>query len=519
MSALLRLHPDVHLNVAYRDRTLGSPTGDRPEQLLAELFAPVVERVRRQGYAGLVGESPRLLADVVTGEQFRAFADVEVDSRGVRGWTVHDEILFPDPLDAPPRRLTIASPDRDRVVRVQLTPEHWAETHRVLSRLDGPGLDPASVEHADLAALVRVLVDQGLAAPSAEVAPPVPDEVLRGDGVTFLGHNTVLVRSGERAVLVDPLLFARRGDFPADYQPLGARDLGPVDAIVITHSHRDHFDPASLLRFAPDTTVVVPDIARETVVTIDLARRLGELGFTDVVRLPWGGRHDVGDIGIEALPFYGEQPTDGDVLHPEIRNEGNTYLITTPEARLVLLADAGRDGSGSMADVAAEVRRRGDAVDAVFIGYRGWVTYPVQLLFSSVGRYLWFVPPWLWDARLTLMLTPDQAVDLAERFGARLVIPYADGGAPWHWALGLGPRLDGHGAELPGFDLFPERLVEACDRRAQHLDASWDASRSRPLLLRPGDVTTHWRDDDAPRVHRVAGHGWPSAWPSGAPTG
>jgi L-ascorbate metabolism protein UlaG (beta-lactamase superfamily) len=77
-----------------------------------------------------------------------------------------------------------------------------------------------------------------------------------GDRLTWLGHATVLVELDGAAVLTDPLLRPRvahlRRHAPAPRTP--AR----VDAILISHLHRDHLDLPSLARLDPAAPVVVP---------------------------------------------------------------------------------------------------------------------------------------------------------------------------------------------------------------------------------------------------------------------
>jgi L-ascorbate metabolism protein UlaG (beta-lactamase superfamily) len=334
-----------------------------------------------------------------------------------------------------------------------------------------------------------------------------PDPRLAEADLTFLGHNTVVVRSRTMRVIVDPFLLAGGSVYPVDYQPFQVRDLGPIDAVLITHSHRDHFDAASLLQFPADTRILVPRVERETLLAVAIEQRLRELGFTNVSVLDWGQSAMVGDIEVYALPFYGEQPTETEVLHPEVRNMGNTYLVRTPTFSSMFLADSRRDGQGDAKQVAVKTRTEQGPVDVVFSGYRGWLTYPAQLLFSSIARFLLFVPPPIWGVRQQLMSSPEEAVDIAECWGARYLVPYADGGAPWHWGIGLGPRLDEEAAEFAGFDPFPERVLEAARHRTQAPDGSMLASSARTLLLRPCDSVL-----DVPGASwrlRLEGHTWP----------
>ena len=336
---------------------------------------------------------------------------------------------------------------------------------------------------------------------------------LRGQCVSELsviGHNTVVVRSADRQVLVDPFLFPHTSRYPQDYQPVRLAELGVLDAVLITHSHPDHFDLGSLLQIPSATRMIVPYVERESLLAVDMSARLAELGFDRITVLEWGQSTSVGDIEVHALPFYGEQPTDGEVLHPTVRNVGNTYLVRTPSLSAVFLADSGRDGQGDVKQVAARARARLGAVDIVFAGYRGWLAYPSQHLLTTVARFLLFVPPWLWGVRQRIMTDADEALDVAERWQARYVAGYADGGAPWFWESGLGPRLDDEApSELSAFDPYPESLLNRASARSQSGDGTPIASPVRPLLLRPGDSLRGL--SGTPEVVRVAGHRWPYA--------
>jgi hypothetical protein len=47
---------------------------------------------------------------------------------------------------------------------------------------------------------------------------------------------------------------------------------------------------------------------------------------------------------------------------------------------------------------------------------------------------------------MQIMNDADDLLVSAARWGARYAVPYANGGAPWFWERGLGPRLDGAAA-------------------------------------------------------------------------
>ena len=105
------------------------------------------------------------------------------------------------------------------------------------------------------------------------------------------------------------------------------------------------------------------------------------------------------------------------------------------------------------------------------------------------------------------MTTADEAVDIAERWGARALVPYADGGAPWHWGLDLGPNLEKPTKEMSWLDPFPERAVQAARSRVELPDGTVVSSPVEAVLLRPGDSLADVSGSREPL--RLPAHAWP----------
>jgi L-ascorbate metabolism protein UlaG (beta-lactamase superfamily) len=109
--------------------------------------------------------------------------------------------------------------------------------------------------------------------------------------VTWLGHATVLVEAGGARVLTDPVLRQRvahlRRRTPEPQAP------ERLDAVLLSHLHRDHADAPSLRRVAAGVPVLVPRGAGRTV---------ERMGVDDVREVAPGDRVEVAPgVVVEAV--------------------------------------------------------------------------------------------------------------------------------------------------------------------------------------------------------------------------
>ena len=73
--------------------------------------------------------------------------------------------------------------------------------------------------------------------------------------ITWLGHSTTLVETAAARLITDPLLRSRIAHLKRVASPVAP--VGELDAILVSHAHRDHLDLPSLQRL-PRVPVVVP---------------------------------------------------------------------------------------------------------------------------------------------------------------------------------------------------------------------------------------------------------------------
>lgn len=127
------------------------------------------------------------------------------------------------------------------------------------------------------------------------------------DRITYVGHATVLIELGEARLLTDPVLGGWVGPLRRRQAP-PPRGVGEgLDAILISHLHRDHADLSSLRRLAGAAPLVVPAGTRDF---------FAGHGFGDVVELRPGesvslatatvtateADHEIGRRGLVAEP-------------------------------------------------------------------------------------------------------------------------------------------------------------------------------------------------------------------------
>jgi L-ascorbate metabolism protein UlaG (beta-lactamase superfamily) len=131
--------------------------------------------------------------------------------------------------------------------------------------------------------------------------------------VTWLGHSTTVVEIDGVRFLTDPLLRRRVAHLRRD-RSVDLDALGSIDALLVSHTHYDHLDFASLARLDRSMTAIAP---------LGAGSMLRRRGFTDVVEAIAGDAVHVGPIVV-------------DVVHAEHGEVRRVLGIKTPALGFVL---------------------------------------------------------------------------------------------------------------------------------------------------------------------------------------
>jgi len=211
----------------------------------------------------------------------------------------------------------------------------------------------------------------------------------------WLGHSSILMAVDGKTILVDPVLEKRASPFswigPKRFHPppIIAKDLPPIDVVLITHDHYDHLEKP--------TMVALKDKAGLFLVPLGIGEVLEAWGIAPdkVKELDWWEQHAMGTLTFVATPgvHYARRGLfDGDV------RLWCSWAVLGQNRKFFVSGDSG-----------------------YFDGFRevGEKLGPFDITFLKIGSYD--------DMWKQIHMTPEQAVQQHQDLDGRLMVPL-------HWA-------------------------------------------------------------------------------------
>jgi L-ascorbate metabolism protein UlaG (beta-lactamase superfamily) len=113
------------------------------------------------------------------------------------------------------------------------------------------------------------------------------------EALVYVGHATLLLELAGTRLLTDPLLGGGIWHVRRQVPRPRLEDLAGLDAVLISHAHRDHLDIASLRKVARSCPVIAPR---------GCTRLLRRCGVKEIVDVRSGDRVAVGGVDVEAVP-------------------------------------------------------------------------------------------------------------------------------------------------------------------------------------------------------------------------
>lgn len=265
-------------------------------------------------------------------------------------------------------------------------------------------LEPTSVglNYQDLPSFLKKQFCEKAEREPAQLLPVLPffqnSFLAPSDDLKFIwyGHSVVLLRWGEKTVLVDPMF----GSNAAPISPIGVRrysentiriidDLPEIDLVLLTHDHYDHLDYESIQKLRPKS--------KQFFVPLGVGRHLQEWGISpgDIREFDWWNETTQGDLKAVFTP---SRHFSGRGLKDRSQSLWGGWALTLGEKKIWL------SGDGGYGDHFEEIGRD--------LG-------PFDLAFMECGQYN--------EKWRTLHMYPEESVQASRDVGASLIVPI-------HWA-------------------------------------------------------------------------------------
>jgi L-ascorbate metabolism protein UlaG (beta-lactamase superfamily) len=222
--------------------------------------------------------------------------------------------------------------------------------------------------------------------------PPAPEAKLDDVVVTWIGHASFLVRTTRLNFLIDPVFSERASPVtwagPQRAHPPGTAlaDLPPIDVVLLSHDHYDHFDLAtvSALSARHDPLFITP---------LRHADLLAKARAPRSAELDWWQSHALADRDRVSFTLTPSKHWSNRFGTPRNHRLWGGFMITVGPKRIWFVGDSGYDAA-----LFRRVRER---------------CGPPDLALIPIGAYepRWFMAP--------MHMNPEEAVRTHRDIGAR----------------------------------------------------------------------------------------------------
>lgn len=235
--------------------------------------------------------------------------------------------------------------------------------HHTAGGFRNPPPTPVTSAQGLIADRIRVLFIEvpGAAAPALDRAAAERGWAGSQDAIMWLGHGGVMLRLAGTVVVIDPVFggwlgpVAGIGPRRLPTPPFDAETLPRVDAVLLSHDHADHLEPATFQRIAARhgaTCLVGLRVAS-----------LRELACPRIEELDW---HDSRRVGPLTITFLPAQHESGRGLFDTNATLWGSWLVEAGGRRVYLAGDSGYGPHY------AAIRARYGAPDLAVLGIGGY---------------------------------------------------------------------------------------------------------------------------------------------------
>ena len=152
------------------------------------------------------------------------------------------------------------------------------------------------------------------------------------DSVTWLGHSAFLFRISGKRILTDPCLYSLPGVPRKFASPFSTSEMKGIDYILLSHSHRDHFDERSmkeLLLANPEAIIYCP---------LRMAPLVRKVGGKNIVEAGWYQEFPEDATGIRFV-FLPAKHWNRRYMHDTNRELWGAFWIGTEQQSIYFAGD------------------------------------------------------------------------------------------------------------------------------------------------------------------------------------